>query len=499
MSSSDPQLRIAHLERELQWAQLKIQVLEERLRKQRILMFGPKSETLSNLQLELLAEEEPSVTADEIEAEAAREAVIKAPVRERKTHPGRERLPENLPRVEKVITCEERNCIACGKETIVIGYDQSEQLEVEPARYFVRVTKREKRACRGCKQGTVTMAPLGARIVEKGLASDAVVIQTVVSKYCDHVPLYRQAMMLEREAGLEISRATLDGWVMRVGELLQPVVAAMRRDLLSAHYLQADETTVPVQMHDKRGSNHQAYLWQYGKPGGETVFDFRLGRGRDGPRQFLDKWEGILQTDGYQVYDDVGGPKLVHVGCWAHARRKFVDAVKVNKEDGEAIAMVTRMDAVFLVDRNAREQGMSAAERHVLRREHARSWLDEIRQECLAIQRRALPQSALGKAVAYTLNMWKKLDRCFEYEEVELSNNLAENSMRPVAVGRKNWLHVGSVQAGPKVAAILSIVESCRRLGIAVKEYLASVLPGLNGRKMRDLDALTPARWSVTR
>jgi transposase len=499
VSSSDPQLRIAQLERELQWAQLKIQVLEERLRKQRILMFGPKSETLSNLQLELLAEEEPSVTADEIEAEGAREAVIKAPVRERKTHPGRERLPENLPRVEKVITCEERNCKACGKETMVIGYDQSEQLDVEPARYFVRVTKREKRACRGCQQGTVTMAPLAARIVEKGLASDAVVIQTVVSKYCDHVPLYRQAMMLEREAGLEISRATLDGWVLRVGELLQPVVAAMRRDLLSAHYLQADETTVPVQMHDKRGSNHQAYLWQYGKPGGETVFDFCLGRGRDGPRQFLDKWEGILQTDGYQVYDDVGGPKLVHVGCWAHARRKFVDAVKVNKEDGEAIAMVTRMDAVFLVDRNAREQGMSAAERHVLRREHARSWVDEIRQECLAIQRRALPQSALGKAVAYTLNMWNKLGRCFEYEEVELSNNLAENSMRPVAVGRKNWLHVGSVQAGPKVAAILSIVESCRRLGIAVKEYLASVLPGLNDRKTRDVDALTPARWSVTR
>ncbi|HYP12466.1 MAG TPA: IS66 family transposase [Bryobacteraceae bacterium] len=498
MSSSDPQLRIAQLERELQWAQLKIQLLEERLRKQRILMFGPKSETLSNLQLELLAEQEPSVTDDEIEAEAAREPVTKAPARERKTHPGRERLPANLPRVEKVITCQERSCKACGKDTVVIGYDQSEQLEVEPARYFVRVTKREKRACRECEQGTVTMAPLEARIVEKGLASDAVVIQTVVSKYCDHMPLYRQAVMLEREAGLEIGRATLDGWVMRVGELLQPVVAAMRRDLLSAHYLQADETTVPVQMHDKRGSNHQAYLWQYGKPGGETVFDFCLGRGRDGPRNFLDTWEGILQTDGYQVYDDVGGPKLVHVGCWAHARRKFVDAVKVNQQDGEAIAMVTRMDALFLIDRNAREQGMSVAERHVLRREHARSWVDEIRQECLAIQRRALPQSALGKAAAYTLNMWNKLDRCFDYEEVELSNNLVENSMRPVAVGRKNWLHVGSVQAGPKVAAILSIVESCRRLGIAVKEYLASVLPGLNARTTRDVAALTPARWSVT-
>ena len=499
MSAADPQLRIAQLERELQWAHLKIQVLEERLRKQRIQMFGPKSETLSNLQLELLAEDEPGVTADEIEAEAAREPVTKAPARERKAHPGRERLPENLPRVEKVIACRERTCQACGKETVVIGYDESEQLDVEPARYFVRVIRREKRACSGCGQGSVAMAPLEPRIVEKGLASDAVVINTVVSKYCDHAPLYRQALMLEREAGLEIGRATLNGWVMRVGELLQPVVAAMRKDLLSASYLQADETTVPVQMHDKRGSNHQAYLWQYGQPGGETVFEFCLGRGREGPKKFLEKWEGILQTDGYQAYDGVGGPKLVHAGCWAHARRKFVEAVKVNPRDGEAIKMVTRMDALFLVDRDAREQGVSHAERHALRREHARPWVDEIRRECLALQRSVLPQSATGKAAAYTLNMWKKLERCFEYGEVELSNNLAENSMRPVAVGRKNWLHVGSVKAGPKVAAILSVVESCRRLGVAVKEYLAAVLPGLAGRRMSEVTGLTPARWAAAR
>lgn len=516
MSAADPQARIAQLERELceanfkievfksierklQWAELKIQVLEERLRQRRIEMFGPKSETLSSLQLELLAEDEPGVTADEIEAEATREPLTKAPARERKTHPGRERLPENLPRVEKVIVCEEKTCKACGKETVAIGYDESEQLDVEPARYFVRVTKREKRACRGCEQGTVTMARLEPRIVEKGLASDAVVINTVVAKYCDHIPLYRQAMMLEREAGLEIGRATLDGWVMRVGELLQPVIAAMRKHLLSASYLQADETTVPVQMHDKRGANHQAYLWQYGKPGGETIFEFCLGRAREGPKKFLDKWEGILQTDGYQAYEGVGGPKLVHVGCWAHARRKFVDAVKLNKEDGPAVAMVTRMDALFVVDRNAREQGLSLAERHVLRREQARPWVDEIRQECLAIQRRALPQSALGKAASYTLNMWKKLERCFEFEEVELSNNLAENSMRPIAVGRKNWLHVGSVQAGPKVAAILSVIESCRRLVVPVKEYLAAALPGLNGHTMREIADLTPARWAARR
>jgi transposase len=499
VSAPDPQFRIAQLERELHWAQLRIQVLEERLRKRRILMLGPQSETLSNLQLELLADEEPGVSSDEVEAEARREPMAKMPPRERKPHPGRERLPENLPRVEKVIHCQEQTCSACGRETSVIGYDESEQLDVEPARYFVRVTKREKRACRGCEQSAVTMAPLEPRIVEKGLASNAVVIDTVVSKYCDHIPLYRQAGILEREAGLEIGRATLDGWVMRVGEMSQPIIGAMRKDLLSASYLQADETTVPVQMHDGRGSNHQAYLWQYGKPGGETVFDFCLGRGREGPRKFLEQWEGILQTDGYQAYEGVGGPKLVHVGCWAHARRKFVDAVKVNPKDAEAVKMVVRMDALFLVDRNAREQMMTNAERLALRREHSRPWVDEIQQECLSISRQTLPQSALGKAAAYTLNMWDQLERCLEYEQVELSNNLAENSMRPVALGRKNWLHVGSVKAGPKVAAILSIIESCRRLGVPVKEYLNDVLPGLNSRTLSQVANLTPARWSAAR
>jgi transposase len=176
MSVSDPQLRIVQLERELQWAHLKIQVLEEKLRQQRIRMLGPQSETLSNLQLELLADEEPSATSDEVEAEARREAITRKPSREHKPHPGRERLPESLPRVEKVIRCEEQTCRTCGQETSIIGYDESEQLDVEPARYFVQVIKREKRACRGCEQSTVTMAPLPPRIVEKGLASDNVVI-----------------------------------------------------------------------------------------------------------------------------------------------------------------------------------------------------------------------------------------------------------------------------------------------------------------------------------
>lgn len=157
-----------------------------------------------------------------------------------------------------------------------------------------------------------------------------------MAKYCDHLPLYRQSVMLQRESGVEISRATLDGWVMQVGESLQPLVAAMGRRLLEGDYLQADETPVPVQMHDGRGQNDQAYLWQYGRPGGEAVFDFQMGRRRDGPRRFLGGFAGILQTDGYAAYGGVVGAGLVHAACWAHARRKFFEAVKLSPDDRAA-------------------------------------------------------------------------------------------------------------------------------------------------------------------
>jgi transposase len=182
----------------------------------------------------------------------------------------------------------------------------------------VVVTKREKRACKHCEEGGVTAAPVPERIIEKSLVSDRVVIDTVVAKYGDHLPLYRQSVILQREAGVEIGRATLDGWVMRVGELLIPIVGVMRRELLGGRYIQAEEIPIDVQLHDGRGQNHQAYLWQYSRPGGGVVFDFRLGRGREGPKEFLGLFEGILQTDGYAAYESVGGSKSVHAGCWSH-------------------------------------------------------------------------------------------------------------------------------------------------------------------------------------
>src|ERR1700680_2308110 len=253
----------------LRFAEYKVRVLEERLRLVQIEKYGPGSEKLSDAQLELL-ELEPGVSSAEVEAESHREQ-LQLPLKAARKHPGRQELPADLPRVEQLLTCTPEQCICgkCGKQTTVIGYESSEQLDVEPAKYFVRVTKREKRACKGCEEQGVQSAPLPARIIDKGLASDRVVIDTLVSKYADHVPLFRQSAILQRE------------------------------ELLKGDYIQADETPVDVQMHDGRGKNHQAYLWQYSRPAGPVVFDFRMGREREGPKRFLGNFEGILQSDGY--------------------------------------------------------------------------------------------------------------------------------------------------------------------------------------------------------
>ena len=490
---------VAELKRQLHWAHLKIQVLEERLRLQRIRKYGPGSEKLSDTQLELL-ELEPGVSNLEVQAESERGPLPERVKTERpRRHPGRQELPTNLPRVERVIACtpEQCTCKSCGQAMTVIGHDQSEQLDVEPAEYFVLVTKREKRACRRCEEGGVTAAPVPAKIIDKGLVSDRVVIDTVISKYSDHLPLYRQSAMLERETGVEISRATLDGWVMRVGELLIPVATAMGRELVGGSYIQADETPVDVQMHDGRGQNHQAYLWQYSKPGGSVVFDFRLGRGREGPKAFLGNFAELLQTDGYAAYEKVGGPKLVHACCWAHARRKYFEAHQLSPGESVAKGIVILIDQLFGIDAAARAQNCDLAARDALRQQQARPLLDRIKQEIEAARGQALPSSKLGNAITYTLTLWTKLTRFLDYPELELSNNLAENSMRPVALGRKNWIHIGSAQAGPKVAAILSIVETCRRLQIPARKYLAAVLPGLADVSIQKLADLTPAAWAA--
>jgi transposase len=482
---------------EIQRLQMEVRYLRELLRLARIAKYGPGGEQLSDEQLELL-ELEPGVRAEEVQAESQK-AQLQLPLPSpRKEGHGRQNLPAHLARVERIIACTQEECVCghCGREKTLIGYESSEQLDVEPAKYFVRVTKREKRACQHCPEGGVACAPAPAQIIDKSLATERLVIETIVSKYLDHLPLYRQSAILLRDTGIELSRNTLCGWVMRVGELLQPIAKAMAQELLAGQYLQADETPVAVQLKAGKGKNHQAYLWQYSTPGGAVVFDFQLGRSREGPKRFLGNYEGILQTDGYAAYDRIGGPKIVHAGCWAHARRYFFQAVEAHPQDRTAIALVASIDELFALDAQARQQGLSVLERDQLRQQKARPLLAAIAKQIATAKAQSLPQSALAKACNYTLTQWGRLNQFLNCPVLELSTNLAENAMRPVAVGRKNWLHFGSPQAGGRIAAILSILETCRRLRLPARDYLASILPGLADFPLRHVSQLTPAAWA---
>jgi hypothetical protein len=226
-----------------------------------------------------------------------------------------------------------------------------------------------------------------------------------------------------------------------------------------------------------------------------TVFDFRMNRKREGPLNFLGNFEGLLQTDGYAAYDRVGGQKMVHAGCWSHARRYFVDAVKLNKQDAASIRAVELINELFAIDAQARNEKMDRAARHALRHEKAPPLLDQIRTYILDMSKTVLPSSATGKACSYTLAIWKKLICFLDHPQLELSNNVAENSMRPIAIGRGNWMHIGSEAAGPRVAAIISVIESCRRLKIPVRNYLADILPGLANAPVKSIAELTPAAW----
>jgi transposase len=476
--------------------------LRARLRWQRIEKYGPAAEALSDAQLELL-ELEPGVNATEIEAEAQR-AQLQLPLKnksgERKPPAGRQPFPPELPRVEQIIACPAEQCLCgqCGQPTAVIGYETAEQLDREPAKYFVRVLKREKRACSHCGQGGVQTATLPARIIEKSIVSNQVIIDTVVAKYCDYAPLYRQSAILQREVGLEISRTTMCDWMMQVGELLRPIRASMRLEVLAGDYIQADETPLMVQV-SGLGRNHRAYLWQYSRPGGSVVFDFQMGRGREGPRRFLGNYEGILQTDGYSAYDQVGGAKLIRAGCWSHARRKFFQALQVDPQEKRALELVTAIDELFSIEARAREDGLDAPQRLALRQVEAGPWLEKIKSLTLEARKTALPRSRLAEGCDYLLKRWNELTCFLQHGQLELSTNLAENAIRPIALGRKNWIHLGCEGAGPRIAAIISVIETCRRLQIRPRDYLGAILPGLADFPAKRVAELAPLAWVQTR
>ena len=500
--------------RNLAISALMIERLKEQLRLERIRKYGKHSEKLSDLQLELLGHE-PAVSSEEIEAEAERDPLTEESNEEtntsssqtqksRKQHPGRNELPAYLERVEKIVVCAPAQCKCgkCGGETDVIGYEKTEVLDMNPIEFFVTVFKREKRACACCIEMGVETAATVERIAPKSILSDAVAIDFVVKKYCDASPLFRQRATLKRDLGLDVALSTINDSVLRVGELLIPLVGVMKRDLLTGGYIQADETPVGVQTPDKKGSNHRGYFWQYSSPGKGVVFDFEMTRSGEVPRKVFKDFRGILQTDGYAGYgDDVGAEGMTHACCLAHSRRKFIEAVKVRAKtkspDVDLVRVIALMDSLFAIDREAREQKLSLDNRNALRQERAPALLEQLHALLIKMKDKVLPKSAAGKAVFYTLTRWKKLTLFLEHPVLELSTNWAENSMRPIAIGRKNWLHLGSKEAGPKIAAIFSVIESCRRLNVPVRKYLAEVLPGMADRSIQSLDELTPTAYAA--
>ena len=391
---------------------------------------GPKSEKLSEQQIELL-ELEPGVHAQEVEKET--EVSSRRKRLTKREHAGRNALPAHLPRREEIIAVEgeERFCVCCGEERCRIGYEEKEVLEVEPARYFVRVIKREKLACHKCPEGgVVTAAAGGPKIVEKGKLSDAVVVDALIKKYLSHLPLYRQAADLHRDHGIEISRSTLNAAVMVAGELLLPVAAALKRDLLQGGYIQADETPIGVQSEQTKGRNHQGYEFQYSRPGGPVVFDFCMSRAREGPAEFLRDYGGILQCDGYQGYEKIGAPGMVRLGCLAHVRRKFADALQLDPQDREAAAVLLLMGKLYAVEKEAHEAGATHEERLALRQQRSVAPFEELQAKITQIALQALPSSKLAQACQYALNQWTRLKVYLQDGRIEIDRNLCENAMR---------------------------------------------------------------------
>jgi transposase len=505
--------QIARNQQTIATYEMHVQKLEEELRLERIRKYGKQSEKLSDLQLELL-DREPAVSSEEIETEAAsgplpeggqQRAGEETARRKNKQHPGRNVLPARLERIEEIIACaaEQCRCGKCGAETRVIGYEETEVLGMKPAVHFVRVIKREKRVCAACVSQGVATAPAPERIAPKSIFADETIIDFIIRKYCDALPLYRQRAILWRDLGIDVALTTINDAVLRVGELLIPLVDTMKRDLLTGGYIQADETHVDVQTPEKKGENHRAFFWQFSAPGKGVIFDFEMTRSKKVAKEFFKDYGGILHTDGYVAYEkDIGTKDLIHACCLAHARRGFVDAIKVQSKalapDARLERVVALMDDLFAIDRQAREQKLSLDDRHALRKERAPALLDEIHALLTEMQASGsvLPQSVAGKATNYTLKRWVELTQFLKHPVIELSTNWAENSMRPVAIGRRNWLHLGSKEAGPKIAAIFSIVESCRKLGIPIRQYLADVLPGLANISIQKLPALTPTAYA---
>jgi transposase len=410
---------------------------------------------------------------------------------EAKNGHGRNVLPAHLPRVDKILEPTED---VTGMQKI--GEEVTEELEYKPGKLFVNRIIRPKYAMAD-GSGSVVTAALPIRPIEKGRPGPGLIAHVMISKYVDHLPLYRQEKMFKREK-VSIPRSTLGGWIEGGYGLLLPMHTRLVQKILAADYLQADETPVRVQDEQIPGKTHPGYFFAYRNPMlPAVVFDYQESRGRAGPMAFLEGFKGCLQTDAYAGYNEIlAWPGVKAGGCFAHARRKFFDAK--DNDPARAEVILKLIGHLYTVEDKARgekpEDKLSYEERYKLRQMESVPIMAEIKTWLNMEAQKTLPKSSMGQAIRYTLNIWNKLETYLTDGRYEIDNNLLENAIRPVALGRKNWLFAGSHEGAKRSALIYSFVGTCAMQGIEPFEYLRNVIDKLPGYPQSKIDDLLPLK-----
>jgi transposase len=471
------------------------------LAKLRRMQFGRKSERLPEDQL-YFAFEEIAATLAASQAEAEKTSPQRRAKETEARRKTRGQLPAHLPRVEVVIKPAESSCPCCRGAMVVIGADISDRLDVIPAHYQVLVTKRPKLACRAC-EGVVVQAPAPERLIPGGLPTEATVAHVLVSRYADHLPLYRQSQILARQ-GIEVGRDTLASWVGVAAGELKPVVARLREILLGSARLFADETTLPV-LDPGRGRTKTGYAWAIARDdrpwGGSdppgVVFHYAPGRGKEHARKLLGDYAGLLQCDGYAGYkslssSDAKGPTLAF--CWAHVRREFYDLAK-GRTAPIATEALRRIAELYAIEAEVR--GKPPDVRREARQARSKPLVEAL-FAWLETQLARLPGSApTAEKIRYALNHRAGLERFLDDGMLEMDNNTVERCIRPLVLSRKNALFASGDDGGDRWACIASLVETCKLNGVNPQRYFADVLTRLvNGWMESRIDELMPWHWA---
>ena len=402
---------------------------------------------------------------------------------EKNNHKGRLPIPDHFERVDIIVEPKED---VTGM--VKIGEEITEQLECEPGRLYV---KRYRRAKYAKPQGEgVVIGELPSFIIPRGSAGASLLALIIIQKYVDHLPLYRQIEMFKR-MGIIIPPSTMSDWVSMCIKELAPLYEALKRKILSANYLMADETPIKVLDRDKKGKTHLGYYWVYRDPqSGLVLFDYQTGRGSEGPTELLKNFEGYLQSDGYSVYEKFDKGKITLFHCMAHARRKFTEALDNDQVRAEYV--LAEMQKLYDVERICRESTFAHQQRYELRQDKSVPVLKELHQWLKENMDTGSPKSGIRKAVNYSLKRWEKLMLYASDGMLEIDNNLVENSIRPVALGKKNYLFAGSHQAAQISAMIYSLLGTCKLQGVEPFQWLKNVFEVLPDWKANRIEELLP-------